>query len=200
MRRVHAIEESFAFRGHMRRIEDAEQTREFCKHGMTHLLDVARIAWIFNLERGLGFDREVVYAAALLHDIGRAEQYATGEDHDVAGVRIATDILDGLPDALRFSADERAAILAAVFGHRGACAGEEAVAASWDAEVPTGADGAQGHAVGTHRAGGAHRGEGAESLVHLIKEADNRSRACYACPVRDACYWPDERKNLSIDI
>ena len=110
MRRVHAIEESFAFRGHMRRIEDAEQTREFCKHGMTHLLDVARIAWIFNLERGLGFDREVVYAAALLHDLGRSEQYATGEDHDVAGARIAADILDSLPDGLRFDADERADI------------------------------------------------------------------------------------------
>ena len=129
MRRVHAIEESFAFRGHMRRIEDAEQAREFCKHGMTHLLDVARIAWIFNLERGLGFDREVVYAAALLHDLGRSEQYATGEDHDVAGARIAADILDSLPDGLRFDADERAVILAAVSGHRGACTDGELVAA-----------------------------------------------------------------------
>lgn len=135
MRRVHAIEESFAFRGHMRRIEDAEQTREFCKHGMTHLLDVARIAWIFNLERGLGFDREVVYAAALLHDLGRSEQYATGEDHDVAGARIAADILDSLPDGLRFDADERAVILAAVSGHRGACADGEVVVAPRAAEV-----------------------------------------------------------------
>lgn len=200
MRRVHAIEESFAFRGHMRRIEDAEQTREFCKHGMTHLLDVARIAWIFNLERGLGFDREVVYAAALLHDLGRSEQYATGEDHDVAGARIAADILDSLPDGLRFDVDERAVILAAVSGHRGACADGEVVVAPRAAEVPTGEADDRGHMGSARHASGTHRGEGAESLAHLIKEADNRSRACYACRVRDACYWPDERKNLSIDI
>lgn len=154
MRRVHAIEDSFAFRGHMRRIEDAEQTREFCKHGMTHLLDVARIAWIFNLERGLGFDREVVYAAALLHDLGRSEQYATGEDHDVAGARIAADILDSLPDGLRFDADERAVILAAVSGHRGACADGEVVVAPRAAEVPTGeADDRGTWAVRVMRAG-----------------------------------------------
>ncbi len=25
-------------------------------------------------------------------------------------------------------------------------------------------------------------------------------RACYACGARAECYWPDERKNLSIDV
>ena len=38
---------------------------------MRHFLDVARLAWIAGLEQGLGLDKEIVYAAALLHDIGK---------------------------------------------------------------------------------------------------------------------------------
>ena len=30
-----------------------EENRQFCKHGWEHLMDVARIAYIINLERGL---------------------------------------------------------------------------------------------------------------------------------------------------
>lgn len=199
MRRVEAIRTAPLFRACIGRIEEAETDREFCRHGMPHLLDVARIAWIDNLELGLGLDREVVYAAALLHDIGRAEQYSTGEDHDVAGARVAAEILDGLPEGLQFDAGERLAILSAVSGHRGACAGEGAIAVPCVAEVPTGADGVQGSVGEMHR-GSTHRGERTGSLVRLIKEADNRSRACYACPARGGCHWPDERKNLSMDI
>ncbi|VWM18257.1 Ribonuclease Y [Collinsella intestinalis] len=141
---------------------------------MPHLLDVARIAWILNLERGCGLHRDVVYAAALLHDIGRAAQYQTGEPHDEAGTRIAAEVLDALPEPLRFDGTDRTAILHAVEGHRGPLAGRE---------------------------GGAHGGSAAaDVLAHLIKEADGRSRACFACAARDACYWSEERKNLSIDI
>lgn len=42
---------------------------------MSHLLDVARIAYIRNLEKGYGFRKDVIYAAAVLHDIGKALQY-----------------------------------------------------------------------------------------------------------------------------
>ncbi len=63
------------------------------------------------------------------------------------------------------------------------------------------------HAVEGHRGpragreGGAQGGSAAAAvLAHLITEADGRSRACFACAARDACYWSEERKNLSIDI
>lgn len=181
MRRVEAIRTAPLFCACVERIEAAEADREFCRHGMPHLLDVARISWIGSLERGLGFDREVVYAAALLHDIGRAEQYATGEDHDVAGVRIAEEILDALPEELRFDACERAMIVDAVAGHRGASGSADQIA-------------------GASAGGGACDGEIDGSLSTLIKDADGRSRACYACSARGACYWADERKNLSLDI
>ena len=46
------------------------------------------------LSRGeKNIDRNVLIAAALLHDIGRKEQYETGEDHAIAGARKAYDYL-----------------------------------------------------------------------------------------------------------
>lgn len=172
MPRVRAIWESPAFRDALASIDGAERDREFCGHGVAHLVDVARVAWILNLERDLGLDREVVYAAALLHDVGRAAQYATGEPHDAAGERMAAEMLDALPGELAFPASDREAILAAVRGHRG------------DARRVFGGAGEPAPA----------------SLASIIREADGRSRPCYACPAREACYWPDERKNLSIEV
>ena len=96
MERMAAIAESELFTRCLAGIEAAEADRVFCRHGLPHLLDVARIAWILNLERGCGLHRDVVYAAALLHDIGRAAQYQTGEPHDEAGTRIAAEVLDCL--------------------------------------------------------------------------------------------------------
>lgn len=175
MKRVAAIGGSEVFLRHLASIEAAEADRAFCRHGLPHLLDVARIAWIIDLERDLGLDKDVVYAAALLHDLGRSAQYTTGEPHDEAGARISGEILDGLPEGSRFDPLERGAILAAVSGHRGEC--PEAVERLGASEPPM-----------------------REVLSRLIKEADGRSRACYACGARAECYWPDERKNLSIDV
>ncbi len=76
-----------------KRIEEAEQDRIFCRHGLAHALDVARILYIMVLEKKLSFDKEVLYAAALLHDIGRAEQYSRQMAHHKAGASIAREIL-----------------------------------------------------------------------------------------------------------
>ena len=61
------------------------------------------------------FRKETIYAAALLHDLGKAEQYEHGEPHEVAGARVATKIL---MDIDGFSALEKTAIVAAVAQHR----------------------------------------------------------------------------------
>ena len=118
MPRVDAIIANPRFRDALAGVEAAERDRVFCRHGLGHLLDVARIAWIANLEEGHGLARETVYAAALLHDIGRAEEYSCGVSHDEAGVAIARQILGTLPADKRFSSDEETAICAAVAGHR----------------------------------------------------------------------------------
>ncbi len=119
MPRVDAVWRAAAFQAHLTRIDELEDAREFCRHGAAHLLDVARIMWIANLEQGLGLDRELVYATALLHDIGRDEQYETGIPHDVASERIACEILTALPEGVRFSAAELTQIRRAILGHRG---------------------------------------------------------------------------------
>lgn len=72
------------------RIAEKERTRRFCCHGLDHALDVARITWILSLEAARPFEKETVYLAALLHDIGRAE---TDADHDTASVHIARALL-----------------------------------------------------------------------------------------------------------
>ena len=95
-----------------------ERDRPFCRHGIAHLLDVARLAWIDNLEQGLGFDRELVYAAALLHDVGKAVQYTNGTPHEVAGEKIASSILATLPEEASFTTVQVRQILTAVRGHR----------------------------------------------------------------------------------
>lgn len=61
-------------------------------------------------DRQLDLPRDVIYAAALLHDIGRLQQYLTGEDHAAAGMRTAQEILRDTA----FSASEQQAILQAV--------------------------------------------------------------------------------------
>ena len=70
MERVNAICRHKLWRESVDEIARLEQDRAFCRHDRAHFLDVARLAYIENLERGLGADKELIYAAALLHDIG----------------------------------------------------------------------------------------------------------------------------------
>ncbi len=118
MGRVEAVWMHPAYQTAYRQLVELERDRLFCRHGLEHLIDTARIMWIRNLELGLGLDREVVYATALLHDIGKGVQHATGIPHEQCGARLAGDILATLPAESVFTADERAAMLTAIRGHR----------------------------------------------------------------------------------
>ncbi len=90
MNNVQALLHHAGFRAAFAAIDAKETTRRFCRHGLDHALDVARITWILVLENARTFDKETVYLAALLHDIGRAENDA---DHDQASVRLAHTLL-----------------------------------------------------------------------------------------------------------
>lgn len=107
----------------MKQIHDRERTRIFCHHGFNHLLDVARIAYIMNLEYAFGFEKEFLYLCALLHDIGRAQEYITGESHEEAGVRLAAQLLKeiGYPE------EKQQEILKKVEDHRHAPLPKEGV-------------------------------------------------------------------------
>lgn len=75
-------------------IEEKEHDRFFCRHGMEHLISVARIAYIISLEEHTDVSKDIIYAAALLHDIGRCAEYETGVCHNDAGAKIAEEILN----------------------------------------------------------------------------------------------------------
>lgn len=75
------------------RLQELEKDRRFCGHDMEHFLSVARISYLMVLERNLDIPKDIVYATALLHDLGRADQYQKGISHEEAGALLAEEIL-----------------------------------------------------------------------------------------------------------
>lgn len=71
-----------------------EKDRIFCRHDIDHFLSVARITMILCNEKGINADADTVYAAALLHDIGRPAEYLSGTPHVEASIVLAEIILD----------------------------------------------------------------------------------------------------------
>ena len=91
-----------------------EHAWDFCKHDIAHLLDVARIAYIMNLEKNMGINKELIYAAALLHDITKWKQIAGGGPHNESAVAPARLILT----ETGFSPHEIEIVLDAILHHR----------------------------------------------------------------------------------
>ncbi len=114
MERVNRILHDELYQKCLQANADCERERIFCRHDMSHLLDVARLAYLRNLEEGLGIAKELLYAAALLHDIGRHVQYTQGISHEIAGAELAADILR----RCGFDEEETAQAVAAIGTHR----------------------------------------------------------------------------------
>jgi len=93
MDKANLIIERPIFKESLKKINALEENRVFCRHGMDHFVDVARIAWILALEGQVAVDKELVYAAAYLHDIGRHMEYEQGVPHEKASAAIASQIL-----------------------------------------------------------------------------------------------------------
>lgn len=160
MRRIDAVIRNPLFRECLAKNEEAEKNREFCKHGLQHFVDVARITYILLLESGgfAGFIRdnnlngaaaakEVVYAAGILHDIGRWRQYETGEDHSIVGARLAEEIMG----QVGFEQNEIKIVTDAILEHR-------------------------------------VQSDQMTRLGELLHRADNLSRACHECSAKEKCY------------
>ncbi|KUO73842.1 MAG: phosphohydrolase [Desulfosporosinus sp. BRH_c37] len=115
MARVNQLIENEDYISYLDKIDFLERERLFCKHGFEHGLNVARVAYAYLLEKEeLLLPKEIVYAAALLHDIGRWVEYETGEDHAEASTRLALPLLE----ACSFSLDEIQVILKGIREHR----------------------------------------------------------------------------------
>ena len=87
------ILENATFRRKLEELETLEKDRVFCGHGLEHLLAVARITMLICKERKIAAEPDIVYSAALLHDIGRVEEYTQGLSHETVGAETAKQIL-----------------------------------------------------------------------------------------------------------
>lgn len=94
--------------------KEREKERIFCRHDIGHFLDVARIALLLALREQAQVEPELLYAAALLHDIGRFRQYEDGTPHEEESARLAAGILRDCG----FSEAETAAAAEAIAQHR----------------------------------------------------------------------------------
>lgn len=115
MDRINRILEHPTFQECLYFNEMAEANRSFCHHDMEHILAVARIAMLINLEEKTDIPKDIVYAAALLHDCGRYKQYEDSTPHEKASALLAKEIL---PDC-GYSEEEIIWIEAAILSHRG---------------------------------------------------------------------------------
>ena len=114
MDRVNLILSNSKYQEYIDKIKQAEEDRIFCLHNMSHFMDVARIAYNINLEEGLEISKELIYATALLHDIGRFMQYEEGTPHELASAELAPEILA----ETGFEEQEQEEILKAIREHR----------------------------------------------------------------------------------
>ena len=123
MQRITGILKNNNYQSYLKRIEEWEKNRVFCKHDKKHFLDVARIAYILYLEElhGKTYNpytceeaKELLYAAALLHDIGRWREYEEGIEHHIASAELSEEILINTG----FKEKEIKEILTIILSHR----------------------------------------------------------------------------------
>ena len=174
--RCQLIYDHLLYQAELVKIAGYESDRIFCRHTFEHFMDVARIAYIMNLEQDYKLSKEIIYEAALLHDIGRARQYEDGTPHDKAGAEIADKILSDCG----FSDDEKNMIVAAIISHRGSV-----------------------HEGDIHKSD--KYSEDTKNIVAtilstIIYKADKASRQCFRCNAQKECNWSMEKRNLEINI
>ena len=109
------------------------------------------------MENNISIKKDVIYATALLHDIGRSVEYIEGTSHHEAGAKLALPILE----ESGFSKQECQEICEAILKHK-------------------------------------HSSKKAKQLSSILYESDKQSRNCFDCPVKEECYWPEEKKNAGI--
>ena len=69
MENVNKLLEDREYQQQIKQLEELEKGRVYCGHGAEHLLAVARIAQLENLESGWNKIKESIYLASLMHDL-----------------------------------------------------------------------------------------------------------------------------------
>ena len=124
MDRVTRILSDAFYKKQIKRIYESEYDREFCRHGFGHAVSVARIAYILALEEKQEIRKDVIYAMALLHDVGRYTPEERTMSHHEAGAVVAADVLR----RAGYTEQEIREICAAIRAHKDPEDGEAALA------------------------------------------------------------------------
>lgn len=127
MTRIEIIKKDPYYQDCLLKNEVLERERKFCRHDYQHMALVSQISYKImdknqGMEKfikqegltGLNQAQDIIYAAGLLHDIGRWRQYENGEDHAKAGAQMAPVILE----RAGFSQKEIKIITRAIAEHR----------------------------------------------------------------------------------
>lgn len=114
MERLMCIFNDEKYTQYLETINENEKSRIFCRHGLQHFLDVARISYIINLEEDLGYSKELIFVASILHDIGRGVPPELAGDHEIDSWNLAFELLV----KYNFSDTEINLIKEAILGHR----------------------------------------------------------------------------------
>lgn len=171
MERVNAIRNNEIYQKAMMQNESYERNRSYCQHGFVHQMDVARIAYILILEKGLKVDKEVVYATALLHDIGRYLEYEGKMSHHEASAMIAEEILN----LVGYKKEEIELIVETILKHRSQ--------SSYNINMDN-----------------ANTSKRNVEFYDIFYQADKLSRNCFQCQESASCNWPEDRKNKGIIV
>lgn len=121
MKNTNKIVLSKIYRDYLNELEYLERDRFFCRHNYEHFISVARICYILKLEEDVDVDKDMIYATALLHDLGRVLEIKEGINHAIGSVNIAREILE-ITD---FSLEEKNRILKCISYHRTKDASED---------------------------------------------------------------------------
>ena len=175
MNRINNIIKNQRYLKYIEKINFYEKNRVFCRHDVTHFLDVCRLAEIEWLGQQLSpsekkevknanpmkfskISRELIYAAGLLHDIGRWQEYENEISHEIASANLAPAILE----ESGFVKEEIEMIVEVIKNHRNPLMEEEA------------------------------------GLSGILYRADKKSRPCFLCLAEKECNWSKSKKNLEI--
>lgn len=190
MERVHKIWIHPLYQEQYIHLQEAERDRIFCNHTLSHFLDVARLMYLYALTEQVGLERHLIYAAAMLHDIGRYAQITEGVPHEQASASLAQKIL---PEC-GYTKSETNAVCAAILRHRG-----EPVKTAFSEREKAMPNGAIPSSVREFNMPDEELASLGESLLSsYLRRADKQSRCCFACPAAAECHWPEEKKNAQI--
>lgn len=186
MNRFYRIREHKLYREAMETIDSREEDRIYCRHGFSHQIDVARISCLLLWEELEGQTgamsrelKDLVYGAALLHDLGRGMEYDGMMGHEEGSVLLAEEILRDCG----YGQEEAGVILRAIASHRG----------DWKEETEEAVD--EPSAMELTAAGYL-----ADRLPGILYKADKLSRNCFLCDAKETCHWAEDKKNEWEDI